>query len=158
MDGAKAGSLNDWERVTWPEENRKSKTRRESNHPPMCRTEHGLEVKEAFRVNVCLPMMLDQRWLHIELYEQTRAERVSRVAMSLSLNLPNLSRGDFLQNASHGVQIQIGNHSYQITKVIYKVTNSHLLFVLFVSIFGNAVLPPLWGLCLNICCFILFFT
>lgn len=59
--------------------------------------------------------------------------------MLLSLNPPNLSRRDFLQNASHGVQIQIGDHAYQITKVIYKVTNSHLLFALFLSAFGNAI-------------------
>lgn len=70
-------------------------------------------------------------------------KRDSRAGLSLLLNPPNLSRRDFLQNASHGVQIQIGNHSYQISKVIYKVTNTHLLFALFLSIFGNAIVTTL---------------
>lgn len=80
MDGAKAGSLNDWERATWPEENRKSKTRRESNPQPptppptplllngtWLRGQGGfaaalraLSVRvNTQRVNMCLLMMLD---------------------------------------------------------------------------------------------------
>lgn len=167
MDGAKAGSLNDWEKVTWPEENRKSKTRRESNTPPPLslqprrppphpvldrtwpRGQGGFDAAlravsvgggvNTPRVNVCLLMMLDVisvRFTSNYVSKQS-GESFKSSNVVIAKSSKSQSGRDFWQNSSHGIQIQIGNQSYQITKVIYKVTHSHSLSAL--NIFGKGI-------------------
>lgn len=119
MDGAKAGSLNDWERVTWPEENRKKgkkKTGRESNPtpppppPPLHRNGTWLRGRGGFatplravsvrvntrRVNACLLMMLDviSGGFTSNYMNKQRGESFKSGLLVL-LNPPNLGRGRF---------------------------------------------------------------
>lgn len=128
-------------------------------HPTLYWTEHGLEVKEALmqryepflsgggvntpRVNVCLLMMLDVisvRFTSNYVSKQS-GESFKSSNVVIAKSSKSQSGRDFWQNSSHGIQIQIGNQSYQITKVIYKVTHSHSLSAL--NIFGKGIAATL---------------